>query len=784
MSRPLLLACLIAITTPWTLAGEDASEDKTLSPYFMVKSDDPATDRLPLLSTTAEVDVAGVIADVRVTQVYKNEGKKPIEAIYVFPASTRAAVYAMKMTIGDRTISARINEREKARADYEQAVRDGRTASLLEQQRPNVFQMSVGNVMPGDFIRVEMFYTELLVPEDGVYEFVYPTVVGPRYSNVKEKDAAKSESWVKSPYQHEGEQPLYTFGIRVNIDAGMPISELVCPTHKTKTSYAGLASAGVTLDVSEKQGGNRDFVLRYRLAGDKVQSGVLLTEDKDENFFLLMVQPPRRVEQAQTARREYVFIVDVSGSMYGFPLDVTKAMLRNLLTGVRETDYFNVMLFAGDNKVMSETPLPATQKNIARALDIIDKQRGGGGTEILPALKRALALPRAKGTSRIVVIATDGYVAVEPEVFDLIRDNAGDANVFPFGIGTSVNRHLIEGMARVGTGEPFVVTNEQEAQAQAEKFRRYIERPVLTDIKVEYKGFSAYDVEPKTAADVMADRPITVFGKYRGKASGTIVVTGQTASGPFRQVFDLARLRAEKANSALRLLWARHRIQLLGDYNNLTHDDERAKEITRLGLRYSLLTQYTSFVAIDSRVRNKDGKPEVVEQPLPLPEGVSDYAVGQAGAGWLGATGRAMSPSVSPVPFYRTKTVAEQSRDALSLEDVAAAGEIKGSVEVGEVRTGDGISAASVKQVLGGSLYSIQIAYAKALAADPRPAGAIALKITVKSDGTVAGVQIVKNELNGDIGKAVKDALKGCVFPNSLLGKTETVVQVTLIFKP
>src|SRR4030065_341734 len=202
--------------------------NKTLSPYFFVKSDDPGVDQLPLKSTSAEVKVIGVIADVIVTQLYKNEGKKPLEAIYIFPASTRAAVYGMKMTIGKRTIIAKIQERKEARRQYEEAKQQGKSTSLLEQQRPNVFQMNVANILPGDVIQVELKYSELLVPTDGIYEFVYPTVVGPRYSNQPSTTALPSQMWVENPYLHQGESPAYTFEIKADLVAGLPIQNIAC----------------------------------------------------------------------------------------------------------------------------------------------------------------------------------------------------------------------------------------------------------------------------------------------------------------------------------------------------------------------------------------------------------------------------------------------------------------------------------------------------------------------------------------------------------------------------
>ena len=227
-------------------------------------------DQLPLKATSALVNISGVIADVTVTQVYKNEGMKAIEAIYIFPASTRAAVYGMKMVIGKRVIEAKIKKRDEARRDYEQARDQGKSASLLEQQRPNVFQMNVANIMPGDEIKVELKYTELLIPTDRVYEFAYPTVVGPRYSNTKEAAASPSDKWVKNPYLHEGEKPTYSFDIVVNIAAGMPIKELTSTSHKVNATYTSPSTAKVVLDKSDKSGGNRDYILRYRLAGDKI----------------------------------------------------------------------------------------------------------------------------------------------------------------------------------------------------------------------------------------------------------------------------------------------------------------------------------------------------------------------------------------------------------------------------------------------------------------------------------------------------------------------------------
>lgn len=611
-------------------SGGKTDDDKTLAPYFHIEGED-ALESLPLLSTTADVDIAGVIADVEITQIYKNDGDRPIEAVYIFPASTRAAVYAMKMTIGDRTIEAEIQEKEQARKNYEQAKQEGKSASLLEQKRPNVFQMNVANIMPGDRIEVVLSYTELLVPEDGIYEFAFPTVVGPRYSNTKEEDATSDESWVKNPYLHQNKEPTYDFDINVDLSIGLPIQDIKCETHETDIAYDGKSNATVKLATKEKSGGNRDFILRYKLSGRQIQEGLLLHEGKDENFFLMMVQPPDRIKTQQIPPREYIFIVDISGSMHGFPLDISKQLLRDLIGNLRPGDYFNVLLFAGSSSVMSERSLPATESNIEKAINTIDNQRGGGGTELLPALKRALDLPREEALSRTIVIATDGYVSVEREAFDIIRNNLNRANFFAFGIGSSVNRFLIEGMANAGMGEPLIITKPEQAKKRADKFRQYIQSPVLTQIEAQYMNFDAYDIEPLSIPDVLAERPIIVFGKYRGKAKGTIEISGYTGEGHYKKTIDVDEYRPLEENSAIRYLWARHKIQILSDYHRLG-DPDRKEEVIELGLKYNLLTQFTSFVAIDSEIRNQDGEQTTVKQPLPLPQGVSDYAVGGSNA--------------------------------------------------------------------------------------------------------------------------------------------------------
>ncbi|HEX2644467.1 MAG TPA: VIT domain-containing protein [Thermoanaerobaculia bacterium] len=619
----------LALLTARPGAAEGPSPDTTLSPYFFVENGDPAVDRLPLKETKADVHIAGVIADVVVTQVYRNEGARPLNARYVFPASTRAAVHGMTLQVGERRIRAKIREKQAARQEFEAAREAGKSAALLEQERPNVFSMNVANVMPQDEIRVELHYSELLVPTGGVYELVYPAVVGPRYPSAAGGKEEKEEGWVKSPYLHEGQEPTYPFSVETRVAAGMPIEDLLCPSHRTNVEWEDADTARVTLDPRETNGGNRDYILRYRLQGQQVQTGLLLYPGADENFFLLMVQPPQRVTPQQIPPREYIFVLDVSGSMNGFPLDTAKTLMRSLAAGLRPVDRFNVVLFAGGSRLLSPSSLPATEENLRQAMAVIDGEMGSGATELEAALDTALALPGNEGVSRSTIVITDGYITAEASAFDRVRKNLNRSNLFAFGIGSSVNRHLIEGLARAGQGEPFVVMKPDEASHVAQQFQNYVQSPVLTDVKVAMDGFEAYDVEPSSIPDVFADRPLVIFGKWRGEASGTIRVSGTGGAGPYESVFDVDDAAPSEDHRALRYLWARARVARLSDDDG-EFSQENRPAIINLGLTYELLTAYTSFVAVHEVVRNPDGSAPNVNQPLPLPQGVSDSALGSS----------------------------------------------------------------------------------------------------------------------------------------------------------
>ena len=619
--------------------------EEARAPFFQVAGGEAGVDALPLKSTRVDATLAGVIADVRVVQSYRNEGAATLEARYIFPGSTRAAVHGMTMTVGTRRIEAVIKEKAEARKTYETAKSAGRTASLLEAARSNVFEMSVANILPGDEVTVELRYTEMLLPVDGEYAWVFPTVVGPRYggeraegsgqmSDARRQMSKDGEGVMEAGSQVRGGggmvEPVFT--VEVTIAGGVPVREVTSVAHRVETSVEA-GKTWVRLPASAVPQMNRDFILRYRLAGDGLASGLLVDEWNGEKFFLLTLQPPARVTSAQVPARDYIFVVDVSGSMHGFPLDVAKTLLSELLVTLRETDSFNVLLFSGASRVLAEAPVAATPENIGAALALITRQTGGGGTELLPALRQALDLPRRTGVARSVVVVTDGYVMVEAEAHALVRERLGEANLFAFGIGSSVNRELIERLARAGRAEPAVIEGPARAVEAAEKFRAMIKSPVLTQVRAEFRGFAAREVYPEVWPDVLAERPLVVVGKFSGEPSGAIALKGFSGAGLWEGKVDATNAVNLGGRGVLAQLWARERLEQLRDLHALGDEPVKRKaEIVALGLKYNLLTPFTSFVAVDTTVRaatNGVGDGKTVLQPSALPAGVSELAGGE-----------------------------------------------------------------------------------------------------------------------------------------------------------
>lgn len=588
-----------------------------------------STETLPLVMTKVDASVSGVVADVQLSQRYENRGQTPVEAVYVFPVRRNAAVYAMQLRVGERQVRAVLERKEDARERYEQAVSEGRTASLLEQRDADVLSLSIGNILPGDDIEVTLSYTELLVPEDGRYRFFFPNTFGDSRS-AEEVDASES---TPLSLTSSDEAIEYALDVQVRLDSPVPIASVESPSHEVLVFDDGTPySKTIQLSFDDARTAARDFIVDYRLQGDEIDTGILLHEEEGEGYFLLMAQPPRQVTRASIVPREYLFIVDVSGSMNGEPIRTVKELMRELILSLRPDERFNVLLFESAVEALTlDESLNASPENLDKALAVFDKDMGYGGTRLFNALEVAYALPQSVGYSRTLVVISDGHIAAGADVSALINANLDQGNVFAMGIGSGVSQEVIDRIARAGRAEPIFVDTREDSGPQAARLLSMIEHPLMTDIRLEFEGVDAFDLEPQFIPDVFAQRPVVVTGRYVPGTGGRAILTGRSAGRDQR--YELGFRGRAGQYPAIKRLWARQRLTswMDGRLDGRLPDsvDGRIEEIVQHSIEYSILSPWTAFVAVDERVRS-DGQVERVQQPAVQRESTRTGGIGFA----------------------------------------------------------------------------------------------------------------------------------------------------------
>lgn len=576
----------------------------------------------PLKHTDVQAEISGFLARVTVTQEFVNPTSRAIEAVYKFPLPGDAAVDGMEMRIGSRVVKGAIKRREEAQKMFEDARQRGQTAALLNQERPNIFTQSVTNIGPGERVRIVIQYVETVKYEAGHYEWVFPMVVGPRYIPASVPNGRDLQP-KRTP---QGTRAGHDINVRVTVDAGIPLRELASSTHAVDILRGDPQNALVSLK-NQQSIPNQDFILRYAVAGDRIDDAVLTHHNGREGFFTLILQPPARVQPAEVTPKEIVFVIDTSGSMMGFPLEKIKEVMRFTFDGLHPRDRFNVITFSGDQHILFPAPVPATPANITAAWEFVRHRQGSGGTEMLPAIRTALTSSGSKEHVRVVCFMTDGEVGNDLEILAEIRRNP-QARVFAFGIGSSTNRFLLDGMARHGRGEVEYVGLSGEASAAAKRFYERVRTPLLTDVRVEVSGVEVMETYPHSIPDVFSAKPVMVVGRYNKSGRGMVRVHGQAAGKAWSREIAVDFPKHEEKHDVLASLWARRKIDDLMNRDLVgvqrgTLDGETKEAITRLGLNYKLMTQYTSFIAVEERVVNEGGKPRRIEVPVEMPAGVS-----------------------------------------------------------------------------------------------------------------------------------------------------------------
>ncbi|MCD4783977.1 MAG: VWA domain-containing protein [Candidatus Eremiobacteraeota bacterium] len=597
----------------------------------------------PLKHTDVKANISGFITRVNVEQEFQNPFDETIEAVYVFPLPQNAAIDRMVMKIGKRTIKAVIKKKEEARKIYDAAKKAGKTTALLDQERPNIFTQSVANIPPGETVKVQISYVETLSYDDGVYEFVFPMVVGPRFMPGTPK-GKKGTGWAKDtrqvpdaskispPVAPKGTRAGHDINVTVSLDAGVPVRNIRSVLHKVDVDYSrDKRKAKIKLSGQDRIP-NKDFILQYETAGKKIEDAILTHASKGSGFFTFILQPPKRPKQSIITPKEMFFVIDSSGSQSGWPIEKAKETMKYCIENMNPNDTFQLLSFANNVNPCFKDPVPNTKENREHAQQWLAKCLGRGGTQMMKAIDHSLGRKRDPQRMRIVVFMTDGYVGNDMTILDAIKKKLGNARIFPFGTGNSVNRYLLEGMAKMGKGEVEWVTLNRHGDEVAEKFQQKIGNPLLLDIEIDWKNAPVKDVYPAQIPDLFGGKPIIIKGRYTAPYRGEIVLKGKRANKPFSRKIKLDLPANNPKNDVLGVLWARTKIRNLmnKDLKGIQRgkpNKEIKQMITNLGLQFNLMTQFTSFVAVEEKVVNEGGKLKTITVPVEMPDGVSHEGV-------------------------------------------------------------------------------------------------------------------------------------------------------------
>jgi Ca-activated chloride channel family protein len=587
----------------------------------------------PLRHTDVEIGVSGFLARATVTQTFANPSKTRIEAVYVFPLPENAAVDDMTMQIGSRTIRGLIKERREAQQIYDAAKAQGKTASLLTQERPNIFTQAVANILPGDTIRITISYTQYLKYEKGTLSMAFPMVVGPRYipgasyaadGTVTPVPGARQSvpdaDRITPPVMKPGTRSGHDIAVTVNLDAGVPFKGPYSKSHEVAVTRVSPSSALVRLDPADSIP-NKDFMLEWTVDPERVATGVLAHRTDDEGFVTLMMVPGVDPRPADVTPKEMVFVVDCSGSQMGAPIEQEKMLVRWALAHLNPSDSFQILIFSNTASGMSPLPIPNTPENVKRALAYLDSLHGEGGTEMIAGIKAALDFPPDPDRMRVVMFLTDGYIGNETEILAAIRQRIGDARLFPLGVGSSVNRYLMENMALEGRGSVQYIRPDENAAPPIAKFYDQIRSPVLTDVEIDWGGLEVRGMLPARVPDVFAGHPVLVTAKYARSGTAVVKVKGRIAGERVELPVQVTLPEKESRNTVLRALWARAEIDGLMNRMLKGEDPAIVKQVIATSVRHRVLSQYTAFVAVEEKVRtNERGDPVKVEVPVELPD--------------------------------------------------------------------------------------------------------------------------------------------------------------------
>lgn len=585
---------------------------------------------VPLKHTDVKAGIDGYVATVKVKQQFHNPYDSKIEASYVFPLPQDAAVNEFVMTVGERRIRGIIREREQAEKVYAAARAQGHVAALMTQQRPNIFTQKVANIEPGKQIDIDIRYFNTLPYNDGQYEFVFPMVVGPRFNPPATSDGVgavprgstgSSGQSTDVSYLAPDERSGHDISLSVEINTPIALETVHSVNHAVDVDKADSGRQIVRLGDSDTIP-NRDFVLRFQVAGDQVRTALMTHEDDHGRYFTMMIYPPADLHSVSRSPMEMVFVLDCSGSMKGKPLAQAKAAISHALQSLNERDTFQIIQFSNNASQLGSSPLPATPENVKQGLQYLTSLNSTGGTHMIEGIKAALDFPHDEGRFRLVSFMTDGFIGNEQQILQTLHEKLGASRVFSFGVGSSPNRFLMDRMSIIGRGAVAYLSLNDDAVAVMDDFNRRISHPAMTDLSIDWGSMQVADVYPQRIPDLIVGRPIVITGRYRGEVSD-VTVSGRVDLQPTSFVVEQSSATVAQ-HAGIAAVWARLKIKDM--MNIATYEPAAAEEIRstvlQTALNHNLMSAFTAFVAVDSLSKTAGNFGTTVAVPVPVPDGV------------------------------------------------------------------------------------------------------------------------------------------------------------------
>jgi Ca-activated chloride channel family protein len=719
-------------------------------------------------SVTAQVHAG--LARVTMVQWFTNPYDVPLEATYLLPLPSMAAVDRMDLTCGDRHVEGYVLPRDEARAVYEQAKADGVKAALLEQQRDNLFTQKVSGLCPGETVEITIQYVEQLAYEDGIYQFAFPMTVGPRYSPPWVEDADALDT----PYARTGSDVDLT----VVIDEGMPVESIWSDSHDVDIADA---QWGATVELaSEATIPNADFTLSWSLAGHQPRVSVLANRpDADDGVVALSIEPQIVDDLFQPRSRELLFVLDASCSMAGEPWRLASEAVVEALHEMNADDTFDVVTFSSGDDALFATAQPATAANVRTAENWLKTAYNGGGTNMERGIVRSLDLPGGGDRMRLVLFLTDGYIGGEDTMFGLVREHLGGSRLFALGIGESPNRYLLEGLAEMGRGSVIYQDLNKPIEESVSAFEARIAHPAMTDITVDWGDLDVHDAFPAKIPDLWAGQPLRLVARYGAGGTGTVTVTGRVGREQFVQHVEVTLPERSNDHEALGSLWARRKIRDLEWYPRKLTEDEVKTAITDVAMEFGLVSKYTSLVAVDDRPSRCGPVSFSMTVPHEAPAGMSaagmvagygsgvgygasgGYGVlfgGSGTSGRLGVRGAGLGGggTADSLGGLGTKGIGDVGWGTRSASP-RPAGDGRASLGGDPVILG-GLDRAVIDAVVKRYLNQLRYCYQRELLKKPDLAGKLVVKFAIAADGTVSAAAIKTSTL-GD--SAVEQCVAG-----------------------